>query len=172
MRTRKALMRLPGFSVSVPHDPGNAWIDIGLLILRSAGLFLAVTFGRQKLVAYAGLIQAGRPLASSGLASLIGMMGLPLPGFLGVCAVLNESIGALLIACGLLTRLAAAVSTLGMAGALYISLRLGEEPLRAMLYLIIFLALVLTGPGRFSMDYLLAKRFRASEAATSKMTAG
>jgi uncharacterized membrane protein YphA (DoxX/SURF4 family) len=143
-------------------DPGKTRIDIGLLVLRSAGFFLAVTFGRQKFLGYAELIRAGQPLASSGLTPLIRMMGLPMPGFLGICAVLNESIGALLIACGFLTRPAAAVAALGMAVAMYVSLRLGEEPLRAMLYSIIFATLVLTGPGRFSMDYLLARRSRLS----------
>jgi putative oxidoreductase len=144
----------------VTADPEKTRVDIGLLVLRSAGLFLAATFGRQKVLGYAEIIRAGLPLASSGLTPLIRMMGLPLPAFLGVCAVLNESIGALLMACGFLTRWAAAVAVLGMAVAVYISLRLGEEPLRALLYLVIFAALGLTGPGRFSIDYLLAKRGR------------
>jgi hypothetical protein len=38
-----------------------------------------------------------------------------------------------------------------MAGALYVSVRLGEDWLRAALYLIIFISLTLTGPGEFSL---------------------
>lgn len=129
--------------------------DLGLLVLRGAALLLALTFGRQKTLAYWQLIQAGHSLASSGLAPLIRAMGLPAPGFLGVCAVLNESLGALLIAGGFFTRLAAAVGAVGMGVAFYVSVRLGEEPVRALLYLIVFAGLVVAGPGRFSIDRLL-----------------
>jgi uncharacterized membrane protein YphA (DoxX/SURF4 family) len=45
-----------------------------------------------------------------------------------------------------------------MAGALYTSVGLGEDWLRAALYLIIFAVLSLTGPGRFSLDYLLKRK--------------
>jgi uncharacterized membrane protein YphA (DoxX/SURF4 family) len=45
-----------------------------------------------------------------------------------------------------------------MVVAFYVSLRLGEEPLRAALYFIIFTGLVVAGPGRFSIDHLLAAR--------------
>ncbi|MBZ5538755.1 MAG: DoxX family protein [Acidobacteriia bacterium] len=135
----------------------NRRIDLGLLILRGAALFLVLTFGRQKVLGYIELIRGGQPLASSGLAPLIRAMGLPFPSFLAVCAVLNESVGALFVACGFLTRLTAGVGALGMAVAFYISLRLGEEPLRAALYMIIFAVLALTGPGRYSVDHLLRK---------------
>jgi uncharacterized membrane protein YphA (DoxX/SURF4 family) len=137
---------------------GPAREDAALLLLRGAGLMLALTFGRQKVVGYIALIRAGQPLASSGLAPLIAALGLPAPGFLGVCAVLNESIGASLIAFGLLTRVAAAVGAVGMAVAFYVSVRLGEDQFRAALYLIIFAALAIAGPGRFSLDHLLWRR--------------
>jgi len=133
-------------------------MDICLAVLRGAGLLLALTFGRQKVIAYLDLIRTGQPLASSGLAPLIRAMGLPFPGFLAICAVLNESVGALLIACGIFTRFFAAVGALGMSVAFYVSLRLGEEPLRAWLYLTIFASLAVVGPGRYSIDYVLRKR--------------
>jgi putative oxidoreductase len=82
-------------------------------------------------------------------------MGFPFPGFLGVYTVLNESVGALLIGLGLLARISAVFGALSMAGAFYTSIRLGEEPLRAALYLVIFLALAVTGPGKYSLDFLL-----------------
>jgi len=44
-----------------------------------------------------------------------------------------------------------------MIGALYTSVRLGEDWLRAALYFIIFLSLTLTGAGKFSIDQLLNK---------------
>jgi len=136
----------------------NRRIDAGLLVLRGAGLFLAITFGRQKLLGYIELVRTGQSLSSSGLAPLIRAMGLPAPGFLAICAVLNESIGALFIAGGFLTRLFSAVGALGMAVAFYVSLRLGEEPLRAALYVIIFAGLAVTGPGKYSVDFLARRR--------------
>jgi len=101
---------------------------------------------------------AGKSLTSSGLAPLIAKMGFPIPVALALWITFNESIGAFLVACGFLTRLAAASLALGMAGALYTSVRLGEDWLRAALYLIIFAALSLTGPGKFSFDHLLKRK--------------
>jgi putative oxidoreductase len=86
---------------------------------------------------------------------LIVKMGFPIPVALALWITFNESIGAILIGCGFLTRLLAASAALGMAGALYTSVRLGEDWLRAALYLIVFTVLVLTGPGKFSVDHLL-----------------
>jgi uncharacterized membrane protein YphA (DoxX/SURF4 family) len=85
-------------------------------------------------------------------------MGFPIPFALALWITFNESIGAFLIGCGLLTRLLAASAALGMVGALYTSVRLGEDWLRAALYLIVFTALVLTGPGKFSVDHLLQRK--------------
>jgi len=85
-------------------------------------------------------------------------MGFPITFALAVWITFNESIGAFLIGCGFLTRILAATAALGMAGALYTSVRLEEDWLRAALYLIIFAALVLTGPGKFSVDHLLQRK--------------
>jgi putative oxidoreductase len=139
---------------------------VGLLVLRiGAGLFLLATFGWRKFVGYASLVHSGPAMSSVGLAPLIRAMGFPMPVFLGFYATFNESIGALLVACGLLTRYTAFLAALSMAGAFYVSLRLHEEPLRALLYLAMFTALVFTGPGRLSLDYLL--RFRSNEKSTT-----
>jgi uncharacterized membrane protein YphA (DoxX/SURF4 family) len=48
-----------------------------------------------------------------------------------------------------------------MAGALYASVRLDEDWLRAALYLIVFVALALIGPGKFSVDYLIKSKTAA-----------
>jgi len=136
--------------------------DSGLLILRGAGLLLALTFGVQKIGWYWSALHAGKPFSSIGLAPLIAKIGFPIPVALALWITFNESIGAFLIGCGLLTRLLAASAALGMAGALYTSVRLDEDWLRAALYLIVFTVLVLTGPGKFSVDHLL-KRMRPQE---------
>jgi putative oxidoreductase len=136
----------------------SSGLDLGLLVLRGAGLFLLLTFGWQKFWDYGLLVRAGVPLANAGLAPLIRSMGFPAPVLLGFYATACESLCALLIAFGFYTRMMAAFAALSMAGAFYTSLRLHEEPLRASAYLCIFLALVLTGPGRFSIDQVLGSR--------------
>jgi uncharacterized membrane protein YphA (DoxX/SURF4 family) len=74
---------------------------------------------------------------------------------LAIWITFNESIGAFLVGCGFLTRILSASLALGIAGALYVSVRLDEDWLRAALYLIIFITLIVTGPGEFSLDHLL-----------------
>jgi putative oxidoreductase len=104
------------------------------------------------------LARAGGAWESSGLTPLIRAMGFPMPVRLGIYATLCESIGGLLIACGLLTRTASVLAALSMAGAFYTSLRSQEEPLRAALYFFVFAAIALAGPGRFSVEHWLDSR--------------
>lgn len=99
-----------------------------------------------------------KPFSSIGLAPLIAKMGFPAPVILALWITFNESIGALLIGCGLFTRILAISGGLGMVGALYTSVRLGEDWLRAALYLVVFVALSLTGAGKFSIDRALQIR--------------
>lgn len=126
--------------------------DCGLLLLRSAGLLLVATAGWEKVEGLLTAIQAGKPLAASGLAPLIGKLGFPLPVLCYLYVVLNESLGALLIALGLFTRLAAICAAMSMTAAFYTAMHFGWEPLRAFMYLFIFAALAVTGAGRFSLD--------------------
>ena len=107
---------------------------------------------------YISAFHSDKAFSSVGLAPLIAHVGFPAPAILAVWITFNESIGALLIGCGLFTRIAAVSAALGMAGALYTSLRLGEDWLRAALYLIVFIALTLTGAGKFSIDRALQTR--------------
>lgn len=110
--------------------------DSELLLLRGAGLLLALTFGVEKIGWYWSAFHTGQSFATVGLTPLIAKMGFPIPMALALWITCNESIGALLIACGFLTGLAAASAALGMAGALFTSVHLGEDWLRAALYLI------------------------------------
>jgi uncharacterized membrane protein YphA (DoxX/SURF4 family) len=119
-----------------------------------AGVYVRYT----KIGWYVTAIHAGKPFSSIGLAPLIAHVGFPIPVILALWIMLNESIGALFVGIGFLTRFAAASIALGMVGALYTSVRLGEDWLRATLYLIIFIGLIFTGPGRFSVDHLLQKK--------------
>jgi|SRR5215471_11181300 len=133
-------------------------LDVGLLLLRGTGLLLALTFGWQKIGWYREWLHSTTALSGVGLAPLIRSMGFPAPVLLAIWVTLNESIGCLLIACGGFTRIAAASAALGMAGALYVSLRLGEDWMRAALYLIVFSALSITGAGRLSINHFIKTR--------------
>ena len=98
-------------------------LDLGLLVLRAAGFLLAFTFGIQKIGWYIAGFHSNKASSSIGLAPLIAKMGLPAAVILALWITFNESIGAFLIGCGLFTRLLACSAALGMAGALYTSVR-------------------------------------------------
>lgn len=133
-------------------------LDAALLLLRSAGLFLALTFGRQKVFSLWDQLFSGQSLGGWDLTQFLRHFHFPAPSLFSVLATLNESLVALFITAGFFTRISSLVAAAGMGVAFCISLKLGEEPLRALLYLAIFAAIALTGPGRFSIDYILERR--------------
>src|SRR6266513_5132136 len=89
------------------NDSQYSRTDCGLLLLRVAGLLLVATAGWEKVRDLLVAFQAGKPLASVGLTPLITKMGFPLPFLCALYVVVNESLGATLIALGLFTRVAA-----------------------------------------------------------------
>jgi uncharacterized membrane protein YphA (DoxX/SURF4 family) len=132
--------------------------SISVWSLYAARGFFWRSFGIQKIGWYIAAFHSDKALSSVGLAPLIAHTGFPAPVILALWVTFNESIGALLIGCGLFTRVLAISAALGMAGALYTSVLLGEDWLRAALYLIVFLALSLTGAGKYSIDRALQIR--------------
>jgi putative oxidoreductase len=124
--------------------------DIGLLILRlGVGLTMALSHGLgkfQKILA--GEWQFADPIGIGAMPSLL-------------LAGSAEFLCALAIALGLLTRLAAIplVITMGVA----VLIVHAEDPFSkkefALLYLIPFLTLIFTGPGRLSLDEILKRYF-------------
>jgi hypothetical protein len=85
--------------------------------------------------------------------------------------LLALSIGACLVVFGFFTELAAALSALGWAWAMYSGLRADMEwivlPVRAAQYVIVFSALGITGPGSYSFDYLIRTKRRTEDSRTS-----
>ena len=124
--------------------------DIGLLWLRVLmGLGIA-NHGYGKV--FGGKIDR----FAEGVAS----MGFPMPEFFAWAASLSEFLGGICIALGLFTRPAALFVCMTMAVAAFI--KHGADPLKrkelALAYWTISGALIFLGSGRFSLDYLIAKR--------------
>ena len=146
------------------------WKNLGLLLLRLAGLYLALAHGWGKVQSLAG--------GDTGFVSALGNMGFPLPGLFAWAAALSEFLGGLLVALGLFTRWAAAFGAFTMAVAAFgrhhligrllhatgISV-VSEDTLKAWgnaelatMYLLIFLCLVMVGAGGFSLDAKFRKK--------------
>jgi putative oxidoreductase len=136
--------------------------DVGLLVLRLVGLLMAIGHGMSK------LIGEGRFGPPEQLVAGVEKMGFPMPTAFAWAAALAEFVGGILIALGLLTRPAALALAFNMAVAAFVAH--GGDPLfmggkgaakePALLYLIPFAALALTGAGRYSIDRFIAARPR------------
>jgi putative oxidoreductase len=145
-------------------------LDFALLVLRLCGVGLGVFLGWGKLAALLG----GNDRFVQG----VGQLGFPAPVVFAWAATLAEFAGGLLVALGLFTRYAAGFVAFTMfvaaffqhhAPALFLSW-LGVAPLAedvrkgfgnpelAFVYLLIFLAVALVGPGALSVDAAIQKR--------------
>jgi putative oxidoreductase len=145
--------------------------DVGLLLLRLCGLFLAVAHGWGKVSALA----AGH---ADGFIAGVGDLGFPLPGLFAWAAALSEFAGGLCVALGLGTRVAAAFVAFTMAVAAFLrhhalahllvalgAMQVPEETQRswgnpelALVFLLVFTTLVLAGGGRFALERIWRRR--------------
>jgi putative oxidoreductase len=149
---------------------GSFMTDAALLILRLSGLGLALAHGWAKIERFL----SGE---SSQFVEGVARLGFPYPTVFAWAATLAELVGGFLIAFGLLTRVAAGFAGFTMFVATFLRHRRAQQtlavfginavpadvleswgnPERAALYLLIFLALVLMGGGRFSLDRLVRR---------------
>ena len=139
-------------------------LDFALLVLRLAGFGLALAHGWGKLAALArGDYRFAEALAG---------MGLPAPQVLAWAAALSETVGGVLVGLGLFARVAAGFCAVTMAVAAFVRhhahdhlfiklgllqvpperLTLWGNPELALVYLVIFLAVLLAGPGGIALD--------------------
>lgn len=144
--------------------------DLGLLVIRLSGIGLALAHGWPKLMRF---------VSGEGEQFFQGVerMGFPFPVAFGWAAAMAELIGGFAIALGLLTRVASFFAAFTMATAAFLRHRLAQQslaffglmeipedvlesygdPERAAVYLLIFVALIFLGGGRFSVGRLLRR---------------
>ena len=94
----------------------------------------------------------------------VAKMGFPMPDVFAWAGALSEFLGGILIALGLGTRIAAffVFSTMAVAAFIRHASDTFDVKELALLYGTIAMAIVLIGPGRFSLDYLICKYFKKS----------
>ena len=130
-----------------PSTPGS--IDKGLLVLRVGfGLTLAFGHGINKLFSLGKFIRN------------VERHGFPLPEVMGPIAMLSELAGGILLALGLATRPAAtfvAATMLGAAFKVHANDPFSKKEL-ALAYALVALVLLVTGPGRHSIDAKLERK--------------
>lgn len=124
----------------------NKLLDLGLLWLRAALGFGAMYHGWGKIMGEGGI----GGFAERGVAG----MGFPVPILFALLAVGGELVGGFLVLLGLWTRYAAAWGAIVWLTAFFVRHQL--DPFRvkelAAAYIIVAVALIIMGPGRFSVD--------------------
>lgn len=126
----------------------NNWLHIGLLILR-VGIGITIFFhGLPKIM--------GGPERWEMLGSTMSNLGINFaPTFWGFMAAFAETVGGILFALGLFFRPAAFLLVGTMIVALTMHLSQGDDFMKyghALDLLIVFVAALFTGPGRYSLD--------------------
>lgn len=123
--------------------------DLGLLIVR-------LWFGGVMAAAHG----YGKVMNISGFSENVAKMGFPMPTVLGSAAALSEFVGGILLALGLMTRPAAGALLGTMIVAAFVVH--ADDPFAkkefALCYGAAALALLLSGPGRFSIDARMGRR--------------
>lgn len=137
----------------MPRTPKNR-TDLALLVLRIGfGLSMLAFHGWGKL--------SGGPERWERIGQVMGLLGLGFaPTFWGFLAAISESLGSILIALGLATRPAAfmLMGTMSVAAWRHLSLPAGTDGAglagasHALEFVVVYLVLLLAGPGKYSLD--------------------
>jgi putative oxidoreductase len=124
--------------------------DCGLFLLRIGVAGLMVTLhGWARFFRASDYLVFGTPWP---FVDLVAGLGFPWAGAFAVMSALSESVGAVLMAIGWLTRWAALALVIDMSVALFNEGSKGDPVELPALYLIGALTVAITGPGRFAFD--------------------
>lgn len=131
---------------------------VGLLILRLGFASLLIGFhGWTRLGRAIGYVFYGQPWT---FVDLVGRLGFPMPAVFAVLSATAESAGALLVAIGLFTRWGAALIAINMVVALFNEASKGDPLELPALYFLGAIAILLLGPGPWSLDGVLRRKHR------------
>ena len=135
----------------------DSGVHAGLLLLRvGVGAVFLLVHGGPKLL--------GGPPVWERVGAAMGVVGIHvMPVAWGFLAAASEGIGGLLLALGLFARAAALfmMATMAVASTMHLSRGDGLQTASHAIELgIVFAALLFTGPGRYSLDRVLARRKR------------
>ena len=129
-------------------------VNVGLLVLRIGIGIIFIIHGLPKLM---GGVETWTQLG--GTMSMVGISFAPV--LWGFMAAATEVFGGLFIILGLLHRPSAVLLVFTMIIALLMHVMLGDPFTiysNALKALVVFIALVITGPGKYSLDYLYFRR--------------
>ena len=128
--------------------PKDLYVSYSLLILRViASAMMIINHGWNKILA--GQEKWNR--LGTALTDFIGIEFMSV--FFGFMAAFSESIGMVMVIFGIFTRPAAFLLLFTMFVASMNHLVDGKFPELAIMYLIVMLVLLISGPGKFSLDY-------------------
>ena len=131
---------------------------LGLLVLRLGVASLLLGFhGWTRLGRAIGYVFYEQPWT---FVDLVERLGFPMPAVFAVLSATAESVGALLVAVGLFTRWASALIAINMAIALFNEASKGDPLELPALYLLGAVAILLLGPGAWSLDGVLRRKRR------------
>lgn len=148
--------RLTAYFAAVlkPNVSANSWSEISWTMLRVVAGLVMIHNGLDKLSNVESFAEA-----------YVSVIGLPFPIFFSYCAAAAETIGAPLLALGLLTRPAAAALLSTMLVAMYHHVLVAGFSIPylelSMLYAACFQAFLVNGGGRYSVDAFLANQLNA-----------
>ena len=129
--------------------------DLGLLIIRVMfGGLMYINHGQSKLLG-----GADRWYGLGG--ALTNMIGIDfLQTFFGLMASLSESVFSLFIVAGLLTRISSSLLGFTMVIASLRHIFKGDFPEMAVLYLVFCILMIVSGPGKHSIDHRFFSKFQ------------
>ncbi|MEO0143859.1 MAG: DoxX family protein [candidate division WOR-3 bacterium] len=117
--------------------------DLGILILRVVPSLLLIIFH-------------GIPKIYKPHYALVKQMGLPFPEVFTWASILAETLFALFVIIGLFTRISSVIIIINFLFVLYFHFFIEHYPIKqaelAILFLIVYIAIALLGPGRYSVD--------------------